>query len=371
MQRNSSKKIIFVVGTRPNFVKIAVLFPLILKEKNIIPILVHTGQHYDNHMFNDFFKDLNIPIPHINLQVGSMSHALQTAKIMERFEKVCLDEKPDFIFLVGDVNSTMACALVASKLQIKIIHYEAGLRSRDKSMPEEINRLVTDAVSDIYLTTTIEATENLLKENIPTQKIAMLGNLMIDTLITYLPKAIDTELNLNFLNPLQFLDVNDRSLFAVVTLHRPENVDDIQKLKKIITALERVSSKIPLLFPIHPRTYKNIIKHNLQKSEGHSLYLISPLGYLQFLHLLYESTFVITDSGGIQEETTYLNIPCLTIRSNTERPETLKGTNKLIEVENLDSCINMILNQKQQKANIPIYWDGETSQRIVEYLQNL
>lgn len=371
------KKIVIVAGARPNFMKIAPLMHTLKNSKDLKAVLVHTGQHYDVKMSGQFFEELNIPSPDINLEVGSASHAVQTARIMEGFEKVCLDEKPDFVLVVGDVNSTAACTLVASKMGITTIHYEAGLRSSDRTMPEEINRLVTDSISDVFFTTSKDADENLLKENVPAEKIHMLGNLMIDTLVTNQAKASKTSLNFNLLNRdkeiifgKDFKTVN----YGVLTFHRPGNVDDKQSLEYLVKIWGEVSEQIPLVFPVHPRTYKNIRNFGLQTliDKYEHLYFIEPLGYLQFINLVQHAKFALTDSGGIQEETTYLNIPCLTVRPNTERPVTIwEGSNKLIKVENILEEVNLILQGKGKTGRTPQFWDGKTAERIVEVIENI
>ena len=369
-------KLILVAGARPNFMKIAPLMHALKGHKTIKPILVHTGQHYDVKMSGQFFTELNIPAPDINLEVGSASHAVQTAKIMEGFEKVCLNEKPDYVLVVGDVNSTAACTLVASKLGIKTIHYEAGLRSHDRTMPEEINRLVTDAISDIFITTSVDADENLLKENVPSEKIYMLGNLMIDSLVEQLPKAKQTELKFNLLNrktSIQFGQDFFEKKYGVLTFHRPNNVDDKASLSQLVKTWGEVSELIPLIFPVHPRTYKNITNFGLQPiiDSYPNLFFIEPLGYLQFVHLVSQAMFTLTDSGGIQEETTFLNIPCLTARPTTERPITVwEGSNKLIKTNEILAEVQLILDGKGKVGSIPKYWDGNTAKRIVKLLEN-
>ncbi len=371
------KKLILVAGARPNFMKIAPLMHALQGHKTIQPILVHTGQHYDVKMSGQFFDELNIPSPHINLEVGSASHAVQTARIMEGFEKVCLNEKPDFVLVVGDVNSTAACTLVASKLGIKTIHYEAGLRSNDRKMPEEINRLVTDAISDIFITTSKDADENLLKENIPAEKIFMLGNLMIDSLVAQLPKAKHTLLEFSLLNRGKKIKINEDfsdKRYGVLTFHRPGNVDDRINLHKLIDIWGKISEQVPLVFPVHPRTYKNIQNFGLQEfiDSFANLYFIEPLGYLQFIHLVSRSMFALTDSGGIQEETTYLNIPCLTVRPNTERPITVwEGSNKLIKTDDIISQVKQIISGNGKKGSAPKFWDGKSAERIVNILEKL
>lgn len=371
------KKIILVAGARPNFMKIAPLMHAFEKSKVFEPILVHTGQHYDVKMSGRFFEELNIPQPHINLEVGSASHAVQTARIMEGFEKVCEDEKPDYVLVVGDVNSTAACTLVAAKLGIKTIHYEAGLRSRDRSMPEEINRLVTDAISDYFITTSEDADENLKREGIPSDRIYMLGNLMIDTLVANLTKAKSTALDFPLLNRKKHILLGVDFMaqaYGVLTFHRPSNVDDISSLERLIKIWGALSFKIPLVFPVHPRTYKNIQKFGMQSlvDSYENLYFIDPLGYLEFMHLVSASKFVLTDSGGIQEESTYLHLPCLTVRPNTERPVTIwEGSNKLVGVEAIGQEVDSILAGKGKYGNVPALWDGKTAERIVDRLEKI
>lgn len=370
-------KLILVAGARPNFMKIAPLMHALKDHSTIKPVLVHTGQHYDVKMSGQFFEELDIPAPDINLEVGSASHAVQTARIMEGFEKVCLDEKPDFVLVVGDVNSTAACTLVASKLGIKTIHYEAGLRSNDRTMPEEINRLVTDAISDVFITTSVDADENLLKENIPAGKIYMLGNLMIDSLVAQLPKARQTNLEFHLLNRDRKIRLNEdfaENKYGVLTFHRPGNVDDKESLSTLVRLWGSISEQIPLVFPVHPRTYKNILQFGLQSviDQYPNLFFIEPLGYLQFIHLVSCSAFALTDSGGIQEETTYMNIPCLTVRPNTERPVTVwEGSNKLIKTEEIEPEVRLIVDGKGKHGKTPKYWDGHTAERIVDLISKL
>jgi UDP-N-acetylglucosamine 2-epimerase (non-hydrolysing) len=370
-------KLIIVAGARPNFMKVAPLMNILKEEPSIETILVHTGQHYDIKMSGQFFEELNIPTPHLNLGVGSASQAVQMARIIESFEQVCLNEIPDAVLVVGDVTSTAACTLVASKLGIKTIHYEAGLRSRDRSMPEEINRLVTDAISDIFFTTSVDATENLQKEGVEDSKIYMVGNLMIDTLILNKDKTSFAELSFHLLNSEKVINsITDfeQSNYGIVTFHRPSNVDDKQSLAKLIDMCGKVSQNIPLIFPIHPRTYKNIQKFDLLKeiSQYKKIYLIEPLGYLYFMCLVEHSRFVLTDSGGIQEETTYLNIPCLTVRPNTERPVTIwTGSNKLIKIDDILSEVLLILEGKGKKGEIPEFWDGKSAERIINIIKSL
>lgn len=368
-------KLILVAGARPNFMKIAPLMHALEGHKTIDTILVHTGQHYDKKMSGSFFEELNIPEPHINLEVGSGSHALQTARIMERFEQVCIDEQPDAVLVVGDVNSTAACTMVAVKMGIKTIHYEAGLRSNDRSMPEEINRLVTDAISDIFITTSHDADENLIKENVSEDKIHMLGNLMIDSLVEQMPKAEATSLSFQLLNYNGVVEIEkdfNKKAYGVMTFHRPNNVDNKEDLEALVETWGQVSELVPLLFPIHPRTYKNLQNFDLLEriNKFPNLFLIEPLGYLQFIHLISKSMFVLTDSGGIQEETTFLNIPCLTVRPTTERPITIwEGSNKLIKKEEILSEVNLVLNNKGKQGTVPKFWDGKTAERIVKMIE--
>lgn len=371
------KKLILVAGARPNFMKIAPLMHALKGHKTIKAVLVHTGQHYDVKMSGQFFEELNIPTPDINLEVGSASHAVQTARIMEGFEQVCINEQPDYVLVVGDVNSTAACTLVASKMGIKTIHYEAGLRSNDRTMPEEINRLVTDAISDVFITTSVDADDNLFHEGIAPEKIHMLGNLMIDSLVANLTKAQQTALNFKLLNHATEIELGrdfNPNAYGVLTFHRPGNVDEKESLTKLVHLWGEISKSIPLVFPVHPRTYKNILSFGLQEVIDNypNLYFIDPLGYLQFIHLVSKAAFTLTDSGGIQEETTYLNIPCLTVRPNTERPVTVwEGSNKLIKVEDIVSEVKLIIQGNGKHGTRPKYWDGETAKRIVALVDGL
>jgi UDP-N-acetylglucosamine 2-epimerase (non-hydrolysing) len=309
------------------------------------------------------------------LEVGSASHAVQAARIIERFEKVCLEQKPDMVLVVGDVNSTAACTFVAAKLNIKTCHYEAGLRSGDRSMPEEINRLVTDSITDLFFTTSVDADENLLKEGVPKEKIHMVGNLMIDSLVKYLGLSENIALKFKTLDKksIEFRKDFHKGKFGIMTFHRPSNVDDKTDLEKLVNIWCNTSEIIPLIFPIHPRTLKNIKSFGLQEkmAQHPNLFLTEPIGYLEFINLLKNATFTITDSGGIQEEATYLNMPCLTVRPNTERPVTIwEGSNKLINVDEIEDEINEILKGRGKKGSVPNYWDGNASNRIVEILSN-
>ncbi len=370
------QKIILVAGARPNFMKIAPLIKELQKHKEFIPMLVHTGQHYDEKMSDLFFRQLNIPEPDVNLEVGSASHAVQTARIMEGFEKVCLKEKPDMVIVVGDVNSTAACTLVASKLHIKTAHYEAGLRSGDRSMPEEINRLVTDAITDLFYTTSVDADENLIKEGVDKSAINMVGNLMIDSLKFNLERTTNLEIELETIDD-QIIKLGkdfQAGDYGMMTFHRPSNVDDKESLEALINIWGEISEKTTLVFPAHPRTLKNAEKFGLlEKLKSYKkLYLTGPIGYLEFINLLKNAKFVLTDSGGIQEETTYMGVPCLTVRPNTERPVTIwEGTNQLIKIEDIIPSINDILAGNSKEGKCPKFWDGDAAKRIVEHLKNL
>lgn len=356
-------KLMCIVGARPNFMKIAPIMDEIARcSDKVTAILVHTGQHYDELMSDAFFADLEIPRPDINLAVGSGSHAEQTAKIMLAFESVVLAQEPDWVLVVGDVNSTMACTLVCSKLGIKVAHIEAGLRSFDRNMPEEVNRLVTDVLADLLLTPSRDADVNLLKEGISPEKIKFVGNVMIDTLYKYLPKAKHSQI----LNNLALTPYS----YGVVTLHRPSNVDDKKIFQGILEALGAISSKLPLVFPIHPRTRERIKQFKLdKKTSSFNIKFIDPLGYLDFLQLYSNSRLVLTDSGGIQEETTVLGIPCLTLRENTERPITIKqGTNHLIGTKRkkIEQEAFNVLSQPINEPKRLEFWDGQAAERIIE-----
>lgn len=364
-------KLILVVGARPNFMKIAPLIPAIRRhndshssgDTHVDYRLVHTGQHYDLKMSDAFFQDLNIPEPDFNLEVGSGSHAVQTAEIMVRFEKVCLQERPDWIVVVGDVNSTMACTLVAAKLEMKVAHIEAGLRSFDRTMPEEINRLVTDSLADLLLTPSEDADRNLLREGVPEEKIRRVGNIMIDTLTINLEKA-------RALAPWRQFNLKEKG-YVFVTLHRPSNVDEKETLGAILENLIGLSRKLPVIFPLHPRTEKNLLQFGLMPtaSEHPNLRLCKPVGYFESIGLADKARFVLTDSGGLQEETTYLKVPCLTLRPNTERPVTIAiGTNRLTSIDTLNEDIRQLLEGNHKPGAIPELWDGHTSDRIIKTL---
>ena len=359
-----SKLIYLIAGARPNFMKIA---PLIkeLKKTDFTFKIIHTGQHYDYEMSKIFFDDLEIPKPDIFLNVGSASHAVQTAKIMIEFEKVILKETPDLVVVVGDVNSTIACALVAKKLFIKIAHVEAGLRSFDQRMPEEINRILTDQLSDFLFTTEKSAEINLKKEGIDANKIFFVGNIMIDNLLNNLEKAR----RLDFFKKMNL----KKKRFALFTAHRPSNVDNKKNLEKIIQIINYLQEQTAVFFPIHPRTKKNIEEFNLMnKIKKDNLFLSKPVGYLEFLNLMEASKMILTDSGGIQEEASYLKIPVLTLRENTERPITIEeGTNTIVgnDFEKIKKYITQILSGNYKKAQDIENWDGFTASRIVNILK--
>lgn len=359
-------KLIGVVGARPNFMKIAPLAKALEGHPAVQFILLHTGQHYDEKMSGLFFEELGIKQPDIYLGVGSNTHARQVADIMVKFEDVCQQEKPDAIMVVGDVNSTMACSIVAAKLCIKIIHLEAGLRSFDRSMPEEINRLVTDVLADILLTPSADADANLLREGVSPEKIHRVGNIMIDTLLQFLPLANQKS------GILQSLKLNKQG-YVLVTLHRPSNVDSPENLEAILKLLDAQSKKIPIVFPIHPRTKKKIEEYHLNRFTE-KLITSEPLGYFDFQVLMSNAKVVLTDSGGVQEETTALQIPCITIRKNTERPVTEEvGTNIVtgLNMERVNLLLEEVRQGKWKKSAVPELWDGNTANRILEIISKI
>ena len=359
-------KILNIVGARPNFMKIApIVREMRRRENEFLPLIVHTGQHYDEAMSDSFFVDLGIPKPDFHLEIGSASHAVQTAKIMMAFEPIILAEKPDWVLVVGDVNSTIACAIVCAKLGVKIAHVEAGLRSRDRTMPEEINRILTDSISDLLLTTSQDADENLKHEGISADKIKFVGNVMIDSLFYNLEKSKASKACEN-------LDLHNKD-YAVLTLHRPSNVDEKEVFSGLLDALIAISEKLPIIFPAHPRTKANIEKFGFAERVANSnIKLIEPFGYLDFMNLYSGAKLVLTDSGGLQEETTALGIPCLTLRENTERPITIElGTNILVGTnpEKIKQSAFKILENPSTKAKqIPPLWDGHAAERICNAL---
>ena len=356
-------KILSVAGARPNFMKIAPLMAAFRARRGIEPVLVHTGQHYDERMSDLFFRQLEIPAPDINLEVGSGSQAWQTAEIMKAFEPVLLEQRPDVVLVVGDVNSTIACGLVAVKLGVMLVHVEAGLRSFDRAMPEEINRVLTDAISDLLLCTEQSGVDNLLREGVSSARIALVGNVMIDTLLKNREKAASSRI----LDELGLVGGEH----AVVTLHRPSNVDDEAIFGRLLDALDVVQAERPVIFPIHPRTRQRLASSPLGRRVDamKGMRLVDPLGYLEFLRLLSTARIVLTDSGGVQEETTILRVPCLTLRENTERPVTVTmGTNQLVGTDpaRIVGAYREALSRNTDTGPVPPLWDGGASERIVD-----
>jgi UDP-N-acetylglucosamine 2-epimerase (non-hydrolysing) len=353
--------ILHVVGARPNFMKVAPVRKALASRRGTEQILVHTGQHYDTSMSDIFFRQLDIPAPDFNLGVGSASHAQQTAEIMLRIEPVILETRPDLVLVYGDVNSTVAAALVCAKLLVPIGHVEAGLRSFDRTMPEEINRVVTDRLADYLFTPSPDGDENLLHEGTPSERIHLVGNVMIDTLMRLLPCAAPV-------TRLEYLQVADS--FGLVTLHRPSNVDNPSELARIIDALNDISRTIQIIFPVHPRT-RQMLKDLKTAQPAPNLCLVGPVGYLEFLQLQRKAAFVITDSGGIQEETTFLGVPCLTVRENTERPVTVDlGSNILVgrDLNRLRQEVRRILSGERKTGTVPPLWDGKAGERIADII---
>jgi UDP-N-acetylglucosamine 2-epimerase (non-hydrolysing) len=358
-------KIINIVGARPNLPKIAPIIREMQRRPEIEPLLVHTGQHYDENLSNIFFRQMGIPAPQINLGVGSGTHAEQTGEILKRVEPIFLEQRPDLVLVVGDVNSTIAVSLAAVKMGIPVAHVEAGLRSFDRSMPEEINRVLTDALAEYLFVTEDDAVDNLLREGRPREFIHLVGNVMIDSLLHFLPLAQQSHIG----DDLGLRNGKGWEYFGVLTLHRPSNVDSMEKLAELLGAIDTIAQQVPIVFPVHPRTQHRLsqagIKHHPQ------LRLIQPLGYLEFLCLLSKATFALTDSGGIQEETTALGIPCLTLRENTERPVTVsRGTNLLVgtNASRIVAAAEQILRGDGKKGQTPPLWDGHAAERIVEIL---
>ncbi|HMG72541.1 MAG TPA: UDP-N-acetylglucosamine 2-epimerase (non-hydrolyzing) [Pyrinomonadaceae bacterium] len=361
-------KVIIVAGARPNFMKVApIVAAMRRRHGEFQPLLVHTGQHYDEAMSEAFFRDLEMPEPDVYLGVGSGSHAAQTAAIMQAFEPVVIKEQPDWVVVVGDVNSTLACALVSVKLGIRVAHVEAGLRSRDRTMPEEINRLLTDQIADLLLTPSADGDENLRAEGIPTERIRLVGNIMIDSLLSQLDRAKQSTARAD-------LGLADKE-YAVLTLHRPSNVDDTVAFVQIIEALDEIARRLPIVFPAHPRTRKMIVELGVADSveQIKGLLVIDPVGYLDFLQLLSGARLVLTDSGGIQEETTVLGIPCVTLRENTERPITVEMGTNIIAGTNPANIIKAAMSALDNPPNrsaprVPPLWDGHTADRVLDAL---
>jgi len=354
-------EILCVVGARPNFMKMAPILDALRAYPKLHPFLVHTGQHYDEDMSRIFFTELGLPAPDRDLEVGSDTHARQTARIMMAFEPLVQERAPKMVVVVGDVNSTLACRLVAAKLLVPVAHVEAGLRSRDRTMPEEINRLLTDQVSDLLFATSADAVENLLAEGVAKENIHLVGNPMIDTLKRHLPAA-------RARGTVERFGLTTRS-YALVTLHRPSNVDRVDSLRRIFDALRALSELLPVVFPVHPRTRERMDRAGIRVPPG--IHLMDPLGYLDFLGLMDRARFVVTDSGGIQEETTALGIPCLTLRPNTERPVTItEGTNRLLgeDPSAILSAAKPLIEGKFPEPRSPKLWDGNAGTRIAEAL---
>ena len=374
-QLSKSIRLLSVVGARPNFMKIAPLADELKRHPLFQHCLVHTGQHYDDQLSGSFFSQLGLPSPDVNLEVGSASHAVQTAEIMKRIEPVLADYKPDAVLVVGDVNSTLAAALVATKLGIPVAHIEAGLRSFDKTMPEEINRRLTDTISDFLFVTEQSGVDNLLREGASADNIFLVGNVMIDCLLHHRKLAAQSKL---FEKLGLTLNGTSRQDYGVLTLHRPSNVDDRDVLHGILQAIRDVACDFPVFFPVHPRTRKNIEQFGLMEllardsASANGIVPLDPLGYLDFLALNDQARIVFTDSGGVQEETTVLGVPCLTLRNNTERPATIEcGTNHLTGVEpaQIVSTARRVLAGPRRLERRPLLWDGKAAQRIVEVLR--
>lgn len=358
------KNIHLIAAARPNFMKIAPLYHVLARETWCKTSIVHTGQHYDPNMSDAFFRDLRLPTPHVHLEVGSGTHAEQTGGVMIAYEKVAVAQKPDWIIVVGDVNSTAACAMVGAKLLIPVVHLEAGLRSRDRRMPEEINRLVTDAIADVLWTPSPDADENLLAEGVPADRIDRIGNIMIDS-YEMMRDAIHAAPTMTSLGL-------EKGRFGVVTLHRPSNVDSRDSLAQLVETLLAVSKQLPLVFAVHPRTRRRLQEFGLEKSllDAPAMKIVEPLGYIEFMNLVSNSAAVITDSGGVQEETTYLGIPCFTLRENTERPITVtEGSNRLTKPQELLDAVSRTIGTGRRIGKRPDLWDGHTAERAVQRLR--
>ena len=360
-------KIVSVVGARPNFMKVAPLHRA-FEAAGFDSLIVHTGQHYDEKMSDVFFRQLGMPEPDRYLGIGSGSHAEQTSRVMIAFEEVVLEEKPDCVLVVGDVNSTLACSLVATKLHIPVVHVEAGLRSGDRRMPEEINRIVTDSISDYLFVTEESGIVNLRREGVPDERVFMVGNVMIDSLVSFIDKARET-------NTPAGLGL-EKGAYVLMTMHRPSTVDSNEGLEKLVATVEQIGARYPVVFPMHPRTRANIKKFGLagRLSELPMLQILDPLGYLEFLGLMDAAGIVVTDSGGIQEETTWLRVPCITLRENTERPVTVEmGTNELMDLEPERVAARVVerMTSPGEKGTTPPLWDGHAAARIAETLGSL
>ncbi len=358
-------KIHLIAAARPNFMKIAPLFHELDKRDWAQPLIVHTGQHYDVNMSDVFFKNFGLPDPHIHLGVGSGSHAQQTGNVMIAYEKILMEGPPDLVVVVGDVNSTAAVTMAAVKLGVKVAHLEAGLRSFDRTMPEEINRLVTDSIADYLWTPSMDGNQNLENEGVSPGKIDLVGNIMIDSLVMAKP-------GIEGLDRYSGFGCKSKG-YGLVTLHRPSNVDDKDCLGLLCDHLVAISGKIPLIFPVHPRTSGKLKEHGLTAlDEAEQIHLTDPLGYNDFMSLVFNSKLLITDSGGVQEETTFLKIPCLTLRENTERPVTVtQGTNELCRPDELSKKVDLILNGGFKQGTVPELWDGKTAERIADLIEEI
>ena len=362
----SKLKVHLVAAARPNFMKIAPLYHELKAKDWCLPQVVHSGQHYDYNMSAAFFEDLGLSEPDFHLGVGSGNHGEQTGRCLIAYEKVLMETRPDWVVVVGDVNSTMACALAARKLLIRIAHLEAGLRSFDRTMPEETNRLVTDAIADLLWTHSPEADQNLIREGIPARRIELVGNIMIDSL-----EMLRARIEAQQKGVLRELDL-EKGGFGLVTLHRPSNVDQAETLGPLVESLKRLSRELPLVFPLHPRTRDRLASFGLWEDfkTAPGIKVLDPLGYVRFMGLVFGCRLVITDSGGVQEETTYLGIPCVTLRPNTERPVTVsQGTNRLVEPSGLEQAVGEILTDGQGRGQVPAFWDGRTAGRVADSLR--
>lgn len=355
-------RIINVVGARPNFMKVGPLHRALEERDNMESLIVHTGQHYDEEMSDIFFQQLGLPKPDRYLGVGSASHAVQTARIMTAFEEVVTDMEPDLVNVVGDVNSTVACSLVATKMHIPVAHVEAGLRSGDRRMPEEVNRIVVDSIADLLFVTEQSGVDNLRREGVPEEKIAFVGNVMIDSLVSFREKAAESSI-------MEDLALGDRD-YVLMTMHRPSNVDHRQGIEALLRILKGLAANLDVVFPMHPRTANRFDEFELRDELDaiDALHILPPQGYLEFLRLMEGASVVVTDSGGIQEETTFLRVPCITLRDNTERPVTIEqGTNELMALDP-DAIVSRVQERRSEdtEGKVPTYWDGQAAPRIVD-----